>query len=92
MNESFPYRRIIVIGTTGSGKSALGEKLASKLNLEFIELDALHWLPDWKHITDEALRDLVDKATRTDNWVIAGNYSVTRDITWPCAEALIWLD
>jgi adenylate kinase family enzyme len=92
MGTSFPYRRIIVIGTTGSGKSTLAEKLAKKLKLDYIELDALHWLPDWKHVTDEKFRILVDHATRTLGWVIAGNYSVTRDISWPRADAVIWLD
>ena len=92
MSDRFPYRRIMVIGTTGSGKSTLAEKLAAKLNIEFIELDALHWLPDWKHVTDEEFRVLVDKVTRTDGWVIAGNYGITRDLTWSRAEAVIWLD
>ncbi len=92
MCESFPYHRIVVIGTTGSGKSTLAEKLAAKMNFEFIELDALHWLPDWKHVTDDEFRVLVDEATRTSGWVIAGNYGVTRDLTWPRAEAVIWLD
>jgi adenylate kinase family enzyme len=92
MRPSFPYRRIIVIVTTGSGKSTLAERLASKLNLDFIELDALHWLPDWKHVSDDELRTLVEIATRSEAWVIAGNYSVARDISWSRAEAVIWLD
>jgi adenylate kinase family enzyme len=92
MGSSFPYRRIIVVGSTGSGKSTLAERLASKLNLEPIELDALHWLPDWKHVSDDEFRNLVEVATRSESWVIAGNYSVARDISWPRAEAVIWLD
>ncbi len=92
MGISFPYCRIIVIGTTGSGKSTLAEKLAIKLELEYIELDALHWLPDWNHVSDEELRVRVEFATRTPGWVIAGNYSVVRDISWPRAEAVVWLD
>ena len=92
MDTPFPYHRIIVIGTTGSGKSTLAEKLARRLNLKFIELDALHWLPDWQHVTDEEFRLRVDEATRADSWVVAGNYGMARDISWPRAEAAIWLD
>jgi adenylate kinase family enzyme len=91
-SQTFPYCRVIVIGTTGSGKTTLSETLAQKLKLDFIELDALHWLPNWEHLSDEAFRARVDEATRTSRWVIAGNYGTVRDISWPRAEAVIWLD
>jgi adenylate kinase family enzyme len=88
----FPYQRLIVIGTTGSGKSTLAEQLAQRLDLEYIELDAIHWLPDWDHLSDEDFRARVDEATRAPRWAIAGNYSVARNVSWPRAEVVIWLD
>jgi len=90
--EPFPYTRLVVVGTTSSGKSTLAEKLSQKLKLDFVELDALHWRPNWTHVTDEEFRALVDQSTQTERWVVAGNYRVTRDIIWPRAEAVIWLD
>ena len=33
--------RIVVVGNTGSGKSTLAEELARRLDLAFVELDAL---------------------------------------------------
>ncbi len=89
---AFPFQRVIVVGTTGSGKSTLAEQLAAQFGLNFIELDAIHWLPDWDHLSDEDFRMKVDQATRAPRWVIAGNYSVARDVSWPRAEAVIWLD
>jgi len=89
---NFPYTRLVVIGTTGSGKSTLAEQLSQKLSLEFVELDAIHWRPNWTHVTDEEFRTLVDQATRTPRWVVAGNYRITREVIWPRAEAVIWLD
>ena len=91
-SQDFPYKRIIVVGVTGSGKSTLAEKLAQKYGLDFIELDALHWLPNWEHVSEQELRERVVLATRAPGWVIAGNYRVARDISWPKAEAVIWLD
>jgi len=88
----FPYQRLIVIGTTGSGKSTLAEQLSKRLELDFIELDALYWLPNWDHIPDNAFRARVDGATRAPRWVVAGNYGKARDIFWPRAEAILWLD
>jgi adenylate kinase family enzyme len=90
--HNFPYRRIIVIGTTGSGKSTLAEQLAARLGLDFIELDALNWGPDWTPAGGEVLRARVFEAIRSPGWVVAGNYSITRSVTWPKAQAVIWLD
>ncbi len=90
--KNFPYTRIIVIGTTSSGKSTLAEKLASKLALDFVELDALYWQPNWVGTPNDEFAAKVADATRGDRWVVAGNYSRTRPITWPRAQLIIWLD
>ncbi|MBC8336435.1 MAG: adenylate kinase [Anaerolineales bacterium] len=90
--KTFPHTRIIVVGTTSSGKSTLAENLAIKLGLDFVELDALYWQPNWVGTPDDEFDTKVDDATHGDHWVVAGNYSRTRPITWPRAEVIIWLD
>ncbi len=89
---AFPYRRLVVVGVTSAGKSTLAEQIAQKLGLDFIELDALHWEPNWVEAPDEVFRARVDAATRAPGWCVAGNYSVVRDLVWRRAEAIIWLD
>ena len=88
----FPYKRIIIIGTTSSGKSTLAERFADKFNYDFIELDALHWEPNWTEAPQEVFHERLQQAIQAEAWVIAGNYSTTRSITWPKAELIIWLD
>jgi len=90
--STFPYKKLIVVGTTSSGKSTLAEQLAQKFNLEFVELDALYWQPNWVGTPDDEFAAKVDEATSGERWVVAGNYSRTRPITWPRAEAVVWLD
>jgi adenylate kinase family enzyme len=90
--ESFPHKRICVVGTTGSGKSTLAEKLARRLDLDYIEIDALDWGPNWTPVPDEVLLRRLDLATQASGWAIAGNYGSGREIVWPRAEAVIWLD
>jgi adenylate kinase family enzyme len=92
MQDSFPYRRIVVVGTTSSGKSTLAKKLAERLQLNFIELDALHWEANWQEAADEVFRARVERAVQSPGWVVAGNYHIVRDLIWPRAEAIIWLD
>ena len=90
--ETIPYNKFVVIGTTGSGKSTMAKRLANKRGLDFIELDALNWGPNWTPASGELLRARVEQATRAHGWVVAGNYSQTRPVTWARAEAVIWLD
>jgi adenylate kinase family enzyme len=90
--SSFPYKRVVVIGVTSSGKSTLAERLARRFDLSYIELDALHWEPDWQAAPLEVFRARVENAAQAERWIAAGNYHVVRDLLWPRAEALIWLD
>jgi adenylate kinase family enzyme len=89
---SFPYKRIVVVGVTSSGKSTLAEKLSKRFGLSYIELDALNWDPNWQAAPLEVLRARVEKATQAEKWIVAGNYHVVRDLIWPKAEVIIWLD
>lgn len=90
--SSFLYKRVIVIGVTSSGKSTLAERLARRFDLNYIELDALYWEPNWQAAPLEIFRARVEKATQAEKWVTAGNYRVVRNLIWPKAEAVIWLD
>ncbi|HMS00071.1 MAG TPA: hypothetical protein PKK96_02925 [Anaerolineales bacterium] len=90
--KSFPYKRLVVIGTTSSGKSTLAEKIAKRFDLDFIELDALHWEPNWQDAPLDVFRERVRAATQAERWIVAGNYHVVRDLIWTKAEAVIWLD
>src|SRR5687768_11356647 len=91
--KTFPYQRVVVVGVTGSGKSTLAEKLAARCGLHYIELDALHWEPNWQEAPLEVFRPRVEQALQgSDRWIVAGNYHIVRDLVWPRAEAVIWLD
>lgn len=90
--KPFPYERIVVIGTTSSGKSTLAEVLANLFGYDFIELDALYWEPNWKPAEVSDFYQRVEKATQTQAWVVAGNYSKVRELIWERAQLVIWLD
>lgn len=85
-------KRVVIIGTTGSGKTTLGKQISEKLNIPQIELDALSWLPGWQNKPVEQFRADVQAALAGEAWVVDGNYSKVRDIVWGQADTLIWLD
>jgi adenylate kinase family enzyme len=85
-------RRIIVVGTPGAGKSTLAKELARRLGVPFLELDALFWGPNWTSVGRELFRERVRQALLPTCWVAGGNYSAARDLIWPAADTLVWLD
>ncbi len=90
--EPFPYRRIAVVGTTGSGKSTLAANIAHRLHIPHIELDALHWKPNWSETSRAEMRARIEAITRNPAWVTDGNYTYLQDILLPRAQAVVWLD
>ncbi|MGH2378813.1 MAG: hypothetical protein ACRDGT_10095 [Candidatus Limnocylindria bacterium] len=86
-------QRVSVIGSSsGAGKTIFGRRLAARLALPFIELDAIHWGPGWSALSPEPFREQVLKALPADGWVVDGNYGKLGGLVWDSADTLIWLD
>ena len=90
--DALDLSRVVVIGSTAAGKSTFGRQLADRTGAAFIELDALHWIPNWTPEDPDRLRLKVSNATEAPRWVAAGGYSVLRDIVWGRASSVVWLD
>lgn len=85
-------QRIVIVGSTGSGKSTLAGEVARRLSARHIELDALHWEANWTPAPKEVFRARVAAALDGDGWIVDGNYGAVRDLIWPRADTLLWLD
>ncbi len=85
-------QRVVVFGASGSGKTTLGRWLSVQFALPFTDLDDVFWRPGWTEIPPTQFRAAVAALAVGDRWVIAGNYSKARDLLWPRADTLVWLD
>jgi adenylate kinase family enzyme len=87
--------RIVVVGTSGAGKTTLARRIAALLELPHIELDAINWQSGWgdltRHDPEEFVRR-VNEAIKAEAWVVDGNYGPVRDRVWQRATHLLWLD
>lgn len=85
-------QRIVVVGSAGAGKTTLAKQLAAQSRVPHIELDALHWGPDWTSSTPEEMRRRVREAINGTSWTLDGNYLKLCGDVWMCADTIIWLD
>ncbi|AJS61499.1 DNA topology modulation protein [Paenibacillus sp. IHBB 10380] len=85
-------KRILVIGSGGSGKSTLSQRLSNILDIPVIHLDTYFWNPNWVPKTNEEWDKIVEQFTNEDHWIIDGNYSRTMDIRIKKADLIIFLD
>jgi energy-coupling factor transporter ATP-binding protein EcfA2 len=85
-------QRILILGRTGSGKTTLARELAAAIGVRHVELDALYFGPDFCTAPLPVLRDRTRAAIAGDRWVTDGNKSAVRDLVWPRADTVIWLD
>ena len=86
------HLRISVVGTLGSGKTTFARKAASIIKARQIELDGLHWEPNWVEAPNDLFRERVRHSLQGDSWIVDGNYHQVRDIVWSRANTVIWLD
>ncbi len=84
--------RVSVVGSSGSGKTTFARRLAARLGVPHIEIDAIYWGPDWSSLETETFRCRVSDATAVEAWVCDGNYSKVRPIVLARADTVVWLD
>lgn len=86
--------RVVVIGSSSSGKTTVSRELSARLDVPLLELDGVFHQPDWTELPDDQFRSRVAEFTDNDRWVVDGNYTShgMRDVLWPKADSIVWLD
>lgn len=86
------YRRIILVGSSGSGKSYLSKELAAVTGYPLTHLDNEFWQPNWVGTPREDWIVRQKELMRTDTWILDGNYSDTLELRFRAADLVIFLD
>ena len=88
----FNYKKVIVIGNNGSGKSYFSKKLAEITGLPLIHLDLLYWKENWTHPSREEWAEIQRKLVANEQWIIDGMHVSTLEIRFREADAVFFLD
>lgn len=85
-------RRVVVVGSGGSGKSTFSKELGSITGLPVIHLDREYWRPGWEETPREEWAIRVAEMLGGERWIMDGNFGGTRKIRMWAADTIIFLD
>lgn len=82
--------RVLVCGTSGSGKTTIAGRISAILDIPHVEIDALFHGPKWQP-RDSFLDDVAALADQL-SWVTEWQYGDARPLLLKRADLLVWLD
>ena len=85
-------KKVIVIGCPGSGKTTFAEKLNTLTGLPLFYLDAIWHNPDKTHISREDFDKRMEEISKSDKWIIDGNYGSTMEMRIKECDTVFFLD
>lgn len=87
-------QRILVMGSSGSGKSTFARRLSDATGIPFVSLDALFWKPGWRPSEALAFETCVVEVASRPSWVMDGNYisQGAGNLRRQLADTVIWFD
>ncbi len=88
----FPYRKILVVGCGGAGKSTFALEIGKRFALPVVHLDRLWWLPGWVERDREEFDGMLKRELQKPSWVIDGNYHRTLALRLAYCDAVVFLD
>jgi adenylate kinase family enzyme len=90
--DGLPHRpsRVLVVGTSGSGKTTWAARIAEELVIPHVEIDALFHGPDWT--PRPSFEEDVRRFSGEPAWVTEWQYDPVRALLAERADLLVWLD
>jgi adenylate kinase family enzyme len=86
--------RILVMGSSGSGKSTFARRLSAITGIPTVSLDALFWKPGWRPSDAAEFAECVTEAAHQPRWIMDGNFIAdgAGDLRRRVADAVVWFD
>lgn len=88
----FSYKKIIVIGCSGAGKTTFSKKLAQITDIPLYHLDSFYWKEDATHIPRCELIKKQKAVFKADKWIIDGNFRNSLEMRVKESELIYFFD
>jgi adenylate kinase family enzyme len=87
-----PFRRALVIGSPGAGKSTFARQLGAITGLPVTHIDQLFWEPGWVQTPTPVYEQRLDAVLAQPRWIIDGINTATLPRRLAGADVMFWLD
>jgi adenylate kinase family enzyme len=85
-------QRILIIGSSGAGKSTFARKLGATTGLPVVHIDQLYWGPGWVPVPRDVYLERLRQAVAQERWIMDGNSPSTLDLRLPRADRIILME
>lgn len=86
------FKKIIIIGSPGAGKSTFARKLRDATGLPLHYLDMLWHKPDKTTVTREEFDVKLSLLLEGESWIMDGNFARTLEMRLSACDTVIYLD
>lgn len=87
-----PFQRVVVIGSSGAGKSTFARRLGAATGLPVTHIDQLFWQRGWVQTPKSLYLERLAAVVAGERWIIEGVNASTLDLRLPRTDLLIWLE
>ena len=84
-------RRFLILGGPGAGKTTLAVRLATRLGLPVIHLDAHFWRAGWRESPRVEWTTQMTALVAMERWVMDGHYARTLALSARAADVIVML-
>ncbi|KJC35607.1 DNA topology modulation protein [Bradyrhizobium sp. LTSP885] len=87
-------QRVLVMGSSGSGKSTFARGLSDITGIPTVSIDALFWKPGWVESEREEFQRRMTEAVQQPRWIMDGNFTThgAGELRRQLADTIIWFD
>ena len=87
-------QRVLVMGSSGSGKSTFARRLSALTGIPTVSIDALFWKPGWVESDKYDFERRMIEVAREPRWIMDGNYTRNGagELRRELSDTIIWFD